>query len=237
MLPPGQDVFGRQQPFLDGGGDAALEHDRLARVAQLAQQREVLHVPRADLKDVGVLVDDLDLADVHHLGDQLEIVGVGGIAQQPQALFAETLEAVGRAARLEGAAAQHLGARALDGRGRRMHLVLGLRRARAGHDDDLVAADADFADGEDGVVGLEGAAGELVGLADAQHFVDAVEHLDEARVDLAAADDAEHGARGAARAVHVHAELDEVGDDLFDLRVARALFHDDNHDLLLPRRG
>ena len=57
-----------------------------------------------------------------------------------------------------------------------------------------------------GVVGLEGAAGQLVGLRDAQHFVHAVHQLDQPRIDLAAADDAEHDARRAGRAMHVHAQ-------------------------------
>ena len=43
-----------------------------------------------------------------------------------------------------------------------LHLLLGLGRARPGHHDHLVAADAQIADGDHGVVGLEGAAGELV---------------------------------------------------------------------------
>ena len=78
--------------------------------AQLAEQREVLHVARADLEDVGVLVDQLDLTDVHHFGDQLQIVLIRSRTQHPQTFLAEPLEAVGRASRLEGAAAQDLGA-------------------------------------------------------------------------------------------------------------------------------
>ena len=66
---------------------------------------------------------------------------------------------------------------------------------------------------DDGVLRLERAAGQLVRLGDAQHLVDAVQQLDQPRVDLAAADHAEHRARGAGRAVHVHAHLHEVGDD------------------------
>ena len=93
------------------------------------------------------LLDHLDLADVHHLGDQLQVRrAFGRVAQQPQPFLAEALEAVRRAARLEGAAAQDLRAGALDGRGRRVDLLLGLRRARAGHDDHFVAADPHVAD-------------------------------------------------------------------------------------------
>ena len=122
-----------------------------------------------------VLGDQLDLADVHHLGDHLQVVRVGGAPQHLQPLLAEPLEAVRRAARLERAAAQDLRAGALDGRGGGHHLLVGLRRARAGHDDHLVAADPHVVDRDDGVLGLEGAAGALVRLGDAQHLVHAVE--------------------------------------------------------------
>ena len=71
-----------------------LSSTGLRDVAELAQQREVLHVARADLEDVGVLLDQLDLAEVHDLGDQLQVVAVGGVAQQPQPFFAQALEAV-----------------------------------------------------------------------------------------------------------------------------------------------
>src|SRR5580765_6059605 len=63
----GKDVFGRQQPLLDRRGDTALEQHGLPRVAELTQQGVVLHVARADLEDVAVLGNQLDLADVYHL--------------------------------------------------------------------------------------------------------------------------------------------------------------------------
>ena len=55
VLPRGDDVLGRHQQLLDGGAHAALEQHGLAQLAHRLQQREVLHVARADLEDVGVL--------------------------------------------------------------------------------------------------------------------------------------------------------------------------------------
>ena len=63
------DVLGGHQPLLDRGAEAALEHHRPARAPAREQQREVLHVAGADLEDVGVLGDDVDLGRLHHLGD------------------------------------------------------------------------------------------------------------------------------------------------------------------------
>ena len=53
----GEDVFGRKQPLFDRRRDAALQQDRCARVAELTQKREVLHVARADLEDVRIAFD------------------------------------------------------------------------------------------------------------------------------------------------------------------------------------
>src|SRR5207247_9628189 len=106
-----QDVLRGQEPLFDRGRDAALQEHRLAHVPQLAQQREILHVARADLEDVAVAVDQLDLAKVHHFGDQLQVLRARGVSQQTQALLAKALKTVRRASRLERAAAEYLRAR------------------------------------------------------------------------------------------------------------------------------
>ena len=202
-------------------------------MTQLAQQREVLHVARADLQNVGVALHQLELADVHDLRHQLQIVAVGRAAQHAQAFFAEPLEAVRRAARLERAAAQHLGAGALD-RGRRgFDLLFGLGRTGAGHHDDFVAADPHVADRDDAVFRLERAAGQLVRLGDPQDFLHAVQHLEQPWVaGPVAAHRADDGAKRARRAVHVEAHFHELRNDALDLFVGGALLHDYDHDYL-----
>ena len=45
-------------------------------MTELAQQGEVLHVPGADLEDVAVAVEEFELADIHHLGDEREVLGL-----------------------------------------------------------------------------------------------------------------------------------------------------------------
>ena len=124
-------------------------------------------------------------------------VRIGRPPQHLQALLAKPLEAVGRAARLERAAAENLCARALDRRGAGVHLLLRLRRARTGHDDHLVTADPDIVNGDDGVLRLEGAACALVRLRDAEHLVDAVEDPDQLGIDLVGTDDTEDRAADA----------------------------------------
>jgi hypothetical protein len=164
-------------------------------------------------------------------------VAIGRRTQHPQTGLAESLEAVRRTARLERAAAKHLGAGPLDGGRRGLDLRRRLRRARSSHDDHFVAADAHVADRNDRVLRLERAAGELVRLADAQHLVHAVENADQAGVDLVGAHDAKHRAGRPRRPVHVHPQLDQPRDDGVDLFLRRAFLHYDNHDVLLTPRA
>src|SRR5207244_3961619 len=124
----------------------------------LAQQGEVLHVVRAHLEDVGVAVDQLDLADVHHLGDELHVFGVRCVAKEPQPFLAEPLEAVRRAARLERAAAENLRSGAARRRRRRPHLFFVFSRARPGRAGHVVAAVATLADRYDRAPGPAGPA-------------------------------------------------------------------------------
>ena len=61
-------VLGRHQPLVDGGRRAPVEHDRLADLADVAEQREVLHVVGADLEHVDVAGGDVQVLGVDHLG-------------------------------------------------------------------------------------------------------------------------------------------------------------------------
>ena len=130
--------------------------------ADLAQQREVLHVARADLQDVGVAAPPArTCCRVHHLADHRQAVGVGGAAQDAQALLAQALERVRRGARLVGAAAHHGRARLRHRRGDGERLLLPLDRARAGHQREPAAADGAAPDRDHRVGRVEGARGQL----------------------------------------------------------------------------
>ena len=96
-----------------GRADAALQQDRLARLAHGLEQRVVLHVARADLQHVGVLGDHRDVLGGHHLGDDRQ-AGLGARGgEHLQALLLVPLEAVGAGARLERTAAKAGRARSL----------------------------------------------------------------------------------------------------------------------------
>ena len=176
------------------------------------------------------LADQLDLADVHDLGDELQVVRIGCAPEHLKPLLAQALEAVRRAARLEGASAQNLGAGALDGRRACHDLLFGFRRARPGHDDHLVTAYPHVVEDDHGVFRLVGAARALVGLADPQHFVHAVEDADQLGIDFVRTDDTQNGAGRSRRPMHVHPQFDQACDHRVDLNLGGPLFHDDDHN-------
>ena len=165
---------------------------------------------------------------VHDLADDQQAVAVGGGAEHLQALVAEALELIGRTARLEGSAADDAGAGAGGEFRALLDLVAVLHAARAGHDDDGIAADGERAHLHDGAGGAEAAAGEFVGRDDAVGFLDALHHLEDGEVEIVlAADAAEHGVDHAGGAVHVEAEIHQAIDHVLDLLFGGALLHDD----------
>ncbi len=68
-FPSREDVLGGVDPLVDRAAEAALEHHRHARAAERLQQRDVLHVPAADLGEVHVAPRPLDLPLVQDLAD------------------------------------------------------------------------------------------------------------------------------------------------------------------------
>ena len=73
----------------------ALEEDRKPRASRRAQQREVLHVARADLQDVGVAGDDRHLFPRKDLRHHRQAGLLARFRQELQAAHAQALELVG----------------------------------------------------------------------------------------------------------------------------------------------
>ena len=142
-----QDVLRRHQQVLDRRAHAALQQHRLLGLADFLEQIEVLHVAGADLEHVGVAFDQRHLARVHHLGDDRHVVLVADVAQNLQALLAQSLETVRAGARLEGAAAQDVRPGFLDLPGDLVENLRAFDGARPGDHRQRAAADLHLADG------------------------------------------------------------------------------------------
>jgi hypothetical protein len=101
---------------------------------------------RADLDHVGVCGDQRDVVGLQRLGHDRQPGQVARLGQDAQARLAEALEGVGRGARFECAAAQHLAACRLDRQRRHQRLVAALDRAWPGDRHWLPRAERDAAD-------------------------------------------------------------------------------------------
>ena len=228
-------VLGGHQELFDRRRGAALEQHRPAEPAQFGQKQEVLGVARPDLEHVGVRAHDVQVARVHDLGDDGQAGLVAGGGQHLEALLAETLERVGRRARFEGAAAHHVAAGRLDGAGGGQHLLRRLDRTRAGDDREVAAADLRATHLDHRVALLELATDELVGFEDRDDAVHTGHRLQRERRDvLAVTDHADDRDTLAGRDMRSCADLFDPEDDVGDLRLGRALHHDDHHTQLEP---
>ena len=152
-------------------------------------------------------------------------------SQQPQALVAESLEAVRRRARLVGAAAQHRAAALLHRLRGRQQLLAALDRARPGHQGEVAAADSSpvhLHHRRHAVAELAG--GKLVRLRDRHDPVHAVGAFEvEVRDPLAIPDRADHGQHLALGDVGMSADRFHALDHGSDLLRRGLLFHDDHH--------
>src|SRR5216683_2869032 len=227
-----QHVLGGEQPLLDGRRHAALEQHGLARAPGLLQQRVVLHVARAELKDVRVPRDHLHVVRRDDLGDdfQARLVARGG--HHLQAGLAQALERVRRRARLECAAAQHLRSLGRDvSRGLEQHL-LAFDRAWSGHDDDLFGPDLHAAHIDHCVLGAELATCELERLGDRDDLVDAAEVREGLAVGVGVgADDADQGSLLATGELGLQADLMHAVDHRVDLAIGGGVPHHDDHEI------
>ena len=213
-------VFGGHEQLFDGRAEPAFQQHRPAAAAQRFEQREVLHVARAHLHDVGVVGHHLDITVAHHFGDDLQAGGLLGLLQKLEAVELHALEIVRRRARLVSATPQNFRA----GRGhcfRRFHnLALGFDRAGARHYDEFVAADFEAVDPHLRALLFEFLTDELVGRRDTHGPLDPGGRLQgfETGGDVAAhADDANHDALLARDGMYFESEIRDPFANMIDL--------------------
>ncbi len=224
------DVLGGHEPLLDGRGQPAFQHHRFAELADALEEREVLHVARTDLEDVGIFGDEWERLGVLHFGDDGHVRGVARFGEDLEPFFFQPLEIVGAGARLESAAAKHVRAVLANVLGRRHHLLARLDRAGTGHHAEGATADLHAAHFDDRGVGFDLAADELVRLRDGHGVGHAVEPGEERRVERPAV--ARHADGGALGARHLVGNVTELADAVgngADLIRRCVLVHCDDH--------
>src|SRR6267154_474456 len=230
-----QNVFGAHQKFFHGGGHAAFQQDGFADFAKRAKEKVVLHVARANLKNVHVTEHHLNLRRVHHFADGEESEFVRSFAHELEARFPHALEGVRRSARFEGAASQNFSARFGHTFRDRKNLFARLDRTRARGNGHFLAADFDTApEIDNGAFRLELAARKFERLGDAHDLAHAVKQFEVAMIEVAVnADGAKHRMRFAGGAVDIEAAGDKPVDDMLDLRVRGPFLHHNDHESVL----
>src|SRR5207248_3930208 len=140
-------------------------------------QRKILHIARADLDYVGVLLDEVERFVVNRLRDDAEAVLGSHFRKDLETILAEALEAVRGSARFVSAAAEEPRAGFLDALGDGQALLFGFDGAGTGNESNVLAAYNDFSrgrgDSKDAVFLLGVTADELVRLADGDALPDA----------------------------------------------------------------
>ena len=184
----------------------------------------------ADLQDVRVLGNHLDLPWIQDLRDDRQSRGRPRFGQKFEALDAHALEAVGRTARLVGAAAQNLRAHRGDVLGGGGQLLAALDRAWSCHDGYRAVADRDAADENRRALARVAAGGQLEGFADWQgglHVRHAFQLFEQ--FGRTVADDRDYGFVHAAQ----HAGFQALGADARldggKRRLAGGVLHHDDH--------
>ena len=177
----GEEIFGREEPFLDAHAHAAFEEHGLAAAGASHEQPEILRIAGPDLQDVGGAGDEVDIVFAEDLGDDAEAgFGPGG-GQHAQSFGPEALEFVGGGARFVGPAAQDGCPRRFDRAGRDHELFFAFDRAGAGHENKVSAADLHAACVDDGGLGVRLAAGQFVAFLhpdDALHLCQGIERFE-----------------------------------------------------------
>src|SRR2546421_2238521 len=224
------DVLGGEQPFVERGGESALQEHGQARATGAFKQSEVLHVARAELDHVAVAFHEIDAVLVERLSYDLQTVSLAHVCENLQALFAETLKGIRRSARLKRTAAKEAHARTTHRLGHSERLCATLNRTGAGDDGQLFAADGRIADAHDGLFGFQIERDQFVGLAHADRFGDAGQILEVARIDRALiAGDADGCALLAGHRMRAKAQVLNDAHHIRDLAFGRIRFHNDKH--------
>ena len=161
-VPFGHDVFGGHEPFADGGHHAAFQEYGAFGFADGFEETVILHVAGADLENIGVFGNEIDLIGGHDFGDEWESGGFAGFFEEFESFFFQTLEAVGGGAWFVGSAAQDLRPRFFDGMGCFKDLVPIFHGTGAGHNAEGITADGGGADFNDSIFGVGFPPGQLI---------------------------------------------------------------------------
>jgi hypothetical protein len=126
-----EDVLGGEHPLLHRLRESTFEENWPSGSSNFLEQREILCISRANLQDIGVLGDQIDISGVHDFGHEQHLVLLSGSSTEFQALFAHALETVRAGSRLVRAATQDFDTFAGQERGGALELFPAFNAARS----------------------------------------------------------------------------------------------------------
>ena len=177
-----------------------------------------------------MLGDERHVFRRERLGDDGHAGALPHLAEYFQSLLAQPLEAVGRGARLVGAAAHDLDAHAGQPVGDLQGLRAALHRAGAGHERQIAPADGGVAHADHRVVGMRRARCEAVGRLQRQDLVHTRHRAEQVGLEHAlAGQEADYHALCGAGDLGRAAQIANAVGQGRDLAGGGAGFHDDNH--------
>src|SRR4030043_1593264 len=101
-IPLSQQVIGCSEPLGHSTRESSLEDNRALALADLGEQREVLHISSTDLKDIGIFGYQADVMWIENFGDHGYVALLSYARQQLQTSLCQPLIAKGGGSRFEG---------------------------------------------------------------------------------------------------------------------------------------
>src|ERR1022692_2975788 len=201
-----------------------------ARFSGALQQREILHVARADLDAIGVALHGVERDFVHRFGDDAHAGFFANLRENLQSLHAHSLERIGRGARLIRAASKQMRARGTHGASAFKRLFTRFHRTRPGDHHQVRSTDSGSPNLHHSVVGFHLAADQFVRFRNADRFGDSREILELHRLDRSGiAGDSDGGTRGARHHVRPGAQRFHARANRGDIFFSRGGAHDNQH--------
>src|SRR6266568_7869476 len=143
------------------------------RATGTSEEREILHIARADLDHVAVFLNQIDTVFIKCFRHDLEPVSFSNFRKYLQPFFAQALESIWRSTWLERAAAKETGPAAAHDFGNCECLGMAFDGAGSGDDCQFIAPDRGVAHADYRLLRSQIEGNQLVWLADTNCFADA----------------------------------------------------------------
>src|SRR5882724_9365965 len=224
------DVFRCEQPFFECCSHSSLQQDRQLRSASSPKERKVLHATSADLNDVAMTFDQIDMRFFERFGDDLQVKRLAELVDDFPAFLAQALKSVRGTSGLPHSAAKEACTALLHGLRHGECLVAALNRAWARDNGEFVSSDGRITNSHDCLFGTQIKCDQLVRLGNPDDFSDACKVLKTPAIDrTGVAGDADRCPRRAWHWVRAQPNfLDHVYNCVHFLRRS-AWFHYDQH--------